>query len=318
MSAITQALSRTVGILASMVMCLPGLAGLEPAAVAETAAGGSAIDIKLAATDELNPLIAYRTALIRLAMQASGRKYTLSHCETSNATTSDLRYIALIKSGQACNVFVTSAGSRLTEGLTLIPFPIYLGGGGYRVLLANPSGLRNARSITHIEQLKKYPIGTGLDWVDTDILETNGFALIKGSYLNLFDMLKVGRFDYLNRSIFEAPSELSHYDTDHQLGLVPDLLLVYPEDLFFYTTPGRNDIRDSLLEGLQKIYRNGALAALIDTHPSTRSARPYLQSRALRVFRITNQNLPPAERKAIETYPLKWLKQAPHLAGQPL
>lgn len=308
MTIIPPALPRVVGALAIMVMGLPGRAGLEQIAVPRATAAERPINIKLATVDELNPLIAYRSALIRLAMQASGKKYTLTHCQVPVPSTSDLRYVELIKVGEVCNVFATSAGSQLTEGLNLVPFPIYLGGGGYRVLLANQRGMNNASSITSAEQLKKYPIGSGLDWVDTDILQTNGFELVKGSYLNLFDMLKVGRFDYLNRSVFEATSELDRYDPEHSLSLVPDLLLIYPEDLFFYTTPGRDDIRDSLLDGLQKIYRSGALATLIDTHESTRSARLYLQNHPQRIFRIENPNLPPVERKAIATYWWKWLK----------
>lgn len=308
MSLTLHALPRVVGALALLAMGLPGIAGLEQAPASQRMPAVRRIDIKLAAADELNPLIAYRSALIRLAMQASGKPYTLTHCKVPMTSTSDLRYVELIKAGEVCNVFVTSAGSRLTEGLKLIPFPIYLGGGGYRVLLANPRGMKNAGSITRIEQLKNHPIGSGLDWVDTDILQTNGFEVVKGSYLNLFEMLKVGRFDYLNRSIFEATSELGRYGTEQQLGLVQDMLLIYPEDLFFYTTPGRDDIRASLLDGLQKIYRSGALATLIETHESTRNAKQYLRSRNLRIFRIENPRLPAAERKAIETYTLKWLK----------
>lgn len=266
------------------------------------------IHLRLAQTDPDNPLIAYRIEVIRLAMQASGKRYTLGPCATPVTPTSDLRYIELIRQGDGCNLFATSVGSRMTRGLLPIAFPIYLGGGGYRVLIANQRGIAQAPLITSLEDLKKHTIGTGDDWVDTDILTSNGFDVVRGSYLNLFEMLKAGRFDYFNRSLFEASGEIGRYSPKGELAVVPNLLIVYQEDLFFYTSPDRRDIHDSLLDGLRIIYRNGKLAELIDRHESTREVRKSLLSTSLRVFRLRNEQLTEAERKTLETYSLKWLR----------
>jgi hypothetical protein len=266
------------------------------------------LQLRMAQPKGSNPLIAYRTELIRLAMKASGQAFTLSPCDVSDAPTSDLRNAELVRAGEHCNLLATSAGSRMTQGLLAIAFPIYLGGGGYRVLMANPRGLAEAASVRDLEDLKRYRIGSGYDWVDSDIFQSNGFEVVRGHYLNLFEMLKADRFDYLNRSVFEAWGELARYAPEGELAVVPDLLIVYPEDLFFYTTPGRQDIHDSLLKGLRKLYASGALARLIEQHPSTREARHALSSARLRVLRLQNHSLNAVERRALDTYTLQWLR----------
>ena len=266
------------------------------------------IEIKLADLNDDNPLINYRKALLELALRASGRRYTISGCQLTDVATSDLRYVQLIKSGQYCNLLATSAGSDLTQGLLPIQFPIYLGGGGYRVLLANHKSLAAAKAIRSLDDLRKFSIGSGIGWVDTSIMQANGLAVVQSNYMNLFEMLKAGRFDFYNRSVFEAAGELESYDARHELAIVPDLVLVYPEDLFFYPSPNREDIRDAILDGLRKIHRNGQLAELLRTHSSTRHARAMLQSAKGRVLMLNNARLTPLERQAIETYKLDWLK----------
>ncbi|MFJ3057033.1 hypothetical protein [Herbaspirillum sp. NPDC087042] len=272
------------------------------------AAEDHVIEIKLADLNDDNPLINYRKALLELALKASGRRYTISGCQLTDVATSDLRYAQLIKSGQYCNLLATSAGGELTQGLLPIQFPIYLGGGGYRVLLANRKSLAAAKAIRSLDDLRKFSIGSGIGWVDTSIMQANGLAVVQNNYMNLFEMLKAGRFDFYNRSVFEVAGELDSYDARHELAIVPDLVLVYPEDLFFYTSPNREDIRDAVLDGLRKIHRNGELAELIRTHSSTRNARALLQSAKGRVLMLDNARLTPLERQAIETYRMDWFK----------
>ncbi len=175
------------------------------------------IEIKLADLNDDNPLINYRKAVIELAMKASGKRYTLVGCQITEASTSDRRFVQLIQSGQYCNLMATSAGSELTRGLEPIPFPIYLGGGGYRVLLANHKSLDAASAIRSLDDLRKFRIGSGTGWVDTSIMQANGLTVVQGSYMNLFEMLKAQRFDFYNRSVFEAAGELENYDPQHQL-----------------------------------------------------------------------------------------------------
>jgi len=266
------------------------------------------IEIKLADLNDDNPLIDYRKAVLKLAMRATGKRFSIKGCQVADVATSDQRYVQLIQAGQYCNLMTTSAGSSMTRGLEGIPFPIYLGGGGYRVLMANTASLQRARDIRALDDLRRFRIGSGIGWTDTSIMQANGLDVVQGNYLNLFEMLKARRFDFYNRSVFEASGELETYDRDHQLAIVPDLVLYYPVDLFFYTTPGRDDIRDALLEGLRKIHRSGELAELIRQHRSTRQARQLLKSTHPRVIVLNNDRLTPLEREAIETYRLDWFK----------
>lgn len=272
-----------------------------------TAANAPVIEIKLADLNDDNPVIHYRKALLELAMRASGRPFVIKGCQVANVATSDQRYVQLIQAGQYCNLLATSAGSGMTRTLEAIPFPIYLGG-GYRVLLARRDSLERARTIHTLDDLRAFTIGSGTGWLDTSIMQANHLKVAQGNYMNLFEMLKAARFDFYNRSIFEAASELQAYDPQHQLAIVPDLVLYYPTDLFFYTTPGRNDIREALLDGLRKIHRNGALLDLIQKHHSTRHVRLAMQRAHPRVIVLQNDRLTPSERLAIEHYKMDWFK----------
>ncbi|MCI1006484.1 ABC transporter substrate-binding protein [Herbaspirillum sp. C7C8] len=289
-------------VLAMSLLCAAFARAQSPAANAQV------IEIKLADLNDDNPLINYRKAVLELAMRASGRPFSIKGCQVADVATSDQRYVELVQTGQYCNLLATSAGSGMTRSLQAIPFPIYLGGGGYRVLLANRHSLERARSIRSLDDLRAFTIGSGIGWVDTSIMQSNQLKVVQSNYLNLFEMLKAGRFDFYNRSIFEAASELETYDPAHQLAIVPDLVLYYPADLFFYTTPGRDDIRDALLDGLRKIHRNGALLDLIQKHRSTRNARLAMLGTHPRVIELKNDRLTPIEHQAIQTYKMDWFK----------
>ncbi|MBW9336809.1 ABC transporter substrate-binding protein [Herbaspirillum sp. RU 5E] len=289
-------------VLAMSLLCAASARAQSPAANAQV------IEIKLADLNDDNPLINYRKAVLELAMRASGRPFSIKGCQVANVATSDQRYVQLVQAGQYCNLIATSAGSGMTRTLEAIPFPIYLGGGGYRVLLANRESLERARTIRTLDDLRTFTIGSGIGWVDTSIMQANQLKVAQSNYLNLFDMLKAGRFDFYNRSIFEATSELETYDPAHQLAIVPDLVLYYPTDLFFYTSPGRDDIRDALLDGLKKIHRNAALLDLIQKHGSTRQVRQAMRGTRPRVIELQNDRLTPIERQAIETYKMDWFK----------
>lgn len=300
--------SSARSVLAVLLILAMGLFCTGIARAQSAASHGPIIEIKLADLNDDNPLINYRMAVLELAMRASGKPFVIKGCQVANVATSDQRYVQLIQAGQYCNLMATSAGSSMTRSLEAIPFPIYLGGGGYRVLLAHRQSLEQAQAIRTLDDLRSFTIGSGTGWVDTSIMQANKLQVVQDSYLNLFEMLKARRFDFYNRSIFEAASELEAYDHQRQLAIVPDLVLYYPADLFFYTTPGRDDICAALLDGLKKIHRSGALLELIQQHRSTRNVRQAMQGRHPRVIALDNDRLTPLERQAIETYKLDWFK----------
>jgi hypothetical protein len=175
------------------------------------------------------------------------------------------------------------------------------------VLLANRESLERARTIRTLDDLRTFTIGSGIGWVDTSIMQANQLKVAQSNYLNLFDMLKAGRFDFYNRSIFEATSELETYDPAHQLAIVPDLVLYYPTDLFFYTSRAAT-ISAMPCWTVSKIHRNAALLDLIQKHGSTRQVRQAMRGTRPRVIELQNDRLTPIERQAIETYKMDWFK----------
>ena len=98
-------------------------------------------------------------------------------------------------------------------------------------------------------------------------------------------MLKVGRFDYLPRSILEADAEIA--DGRHpELLLVPDLMLRYPAAAYIFVSPMKSELAEDLDRGMRLAAEDGSFqalfrtyfGALIDAHPV----------RASRVLQLNN------------------------------
>lgn len=230
-----------------------------------------------------NPVVVYRKDLLTAAFKAAGVSVSVLPC-TFPAKVSDKRSALIVSADGDCDVIATSAGAEFTNGLQAVPFPIYLGGGGYRVLLTIPERSKKIAAVNDLADLRQLVIGSGPAWADTRILERNGIAVEKAEYVNLFPMLRAGRFDALSRSVFEVDSELNGI-AGNGIVLEPRLLLHYNSDLFFYVGKHRADLHDTLLNGLQRMYCSGEMHRFIRNHDSTR---------------LMWQNLDPAKRKVIK------------------
>ncbi|MEJ1935818.1 hypothetical protein WDZ92_36960, partial [Nostoc sp. NIES-2111] len=93
---------------------------------------------------------------------------------------------------------------RERSGLRVIRFPIDRGLLGWRLLLVTNANLKRWRRVASLDDVRQYVAGQGHDWPDVQILKANGLPVVTThNYDALFRMLKVGRFDYLPRSILE-------------------------------------------------------------------------------------------------------------------
>src|SRR5690606_38391611 len=92
--------------------------------------------------------------------------------------------------------FKTSYSETLDREFAYLPYPLDRGVLGYRVCFVNTDIAEKISQITRVEELKKYRIGQGVGWLDSAILQHNGFNVIESeNYANLFLMLAAGRID---------------------------------------------------------------------------------------------------------------------------
>lgn len=278
---------------ASLIGLSPGLCRAQEAPMV--------VRMERAAETE-NPVITYRKELLEKALTAAGKRYTIQNCNFPRSTSSDARLRYGLSMQPYCDVIATSAGGRASRELTLVPVPIYLGGNGYRVFMANQQGLARVARIKTVQQLGQFAIGSGNDWPDSDIMADAGLTVVRDETGRLFDLLAHKRFDLLTRAIYEVSSEFRQIGLEDGILLEPKLMLHYPNDLFFYVTPQRKDLQIALSEGLKILYCNGELDRHLREHISTRNMRNVIRPEQRKVFELPNRHLTPLEARALKTY----------------
>jgi len=270
------------------------------------------LHVKARRKDEVSSLMVdFRLSLIEKALTASGQRYVIEDCDVPKYPTSDARYALLVSDGARCDVLATASGAGFTKELLLVPVPMYLGGGGYRVFLGNRSTSVRVAAVKDLEGLRRLRIGSGTFWSDSDIMADNGLNVIRASYSSLFSMLEADRFDLLSRSIYEIGGEKQMISKHPALVVEPRLLLHYPSDLFFYVSKARPELQKALTIGMTRMYCSGELQRYILEHPSTKDVMDSLQIRQRIILELENKHLTEAEAQALADFaPLSRSKEA--------
>jgi ABC-type amino acid transport substrate-binding protein len=178
--------------------------------------------------------------------------------------------------------------------LIVVRKPLRRGLLGMRLLVARPEDADRLMRIANLEGLKRdFVMGYGDTWMDREALTDLGFRLSTGSsYPGLFDMLRAGRFDYLNRGINELGPELADARlAGRDLVVVPGIALYYPLDDYFHVTPRRPELARAIERGFERALADGSYAALFNRHfeGAMRDAR--LQERS--IIHVSGYPVPP-------------------------
>lgn len=232
-----------------------------------------------------DPQLRYVSDLVRLAFNKIGAnadvRWTALEMQQS-------RSLADLLSGQAPFDLMWSMTTleREQSGVRFVRFPIDRGLLGWRVLLVKASELGRWKHVSSLEDVKQFVAGQGHDWPDVDILKANGLPVVTSrGYDSLFRMLKVGRFDYLPRSILEADAEMASQD-QAEFRLVPDVMLWYPAAAYLFVSPSQPRLADELERGLRLAANDGSFHALFKQHFGAAVQAHPIQ--AGRVFRLKN------------------------------
>tara|TARA_B100000674_G_scaffold477817_1_gene474108 strand:- start:1700 stop:2572 length:873 start_codon:yes stop_codon:yes gene_type:complete len=170
-----------------------------------------------------------------------------------------------------------------------IPIPLTRGILGYRVFAIRPETQAALKTINSVEELKHHCIGSGSDWLDTQVLEANGFCVETANYQNLWRMLIHERFDLLNRGVHEVHAELGlAEDAGLDVALDDSLLLAYPMDFFIYVRKDDTIRQEILTEGLQNAYESGAFMRHFYSNQAIARSLRAIRDPNRKVFRIEN------------------------------
>ncbi len=189
-----------------------------------------------------------------------------------------------------------------------IKVPIYKGLLGLRLLLVNKYSFEFISRVKNLDGLRQYTGGHGTLWADLPVYKANNLLVrTHVSYETLFRQLQDNRFDYFHRGINEIWSEQDRYK--HTLKIADNIMLYYPQPVYFFVTKRRRQLADDIKLGLERALADGSYKALFLKSFQDFLTQAKLEKRHL--IRLKNPNLP-QDLPAIDTS--WWLPQKSNLS----
>lgn len=235
----------------------------------------------------------YPTAVLRLALEHSGRTYRL---QPSDASMQQSRSLLLLAEGEKLDVAWTVTNVQREAALRPVRFPIDFGLIGWRVFLVRRGDSERFSGIQSVIDLEPMVGGQGHDWPDVAVLRSNRLQVsTSATYEGLFGMLVRGHIDYFPRALSEVSGELAAR-RNLPIELEPRLLLYYPSAQYFFVNPRNDALANALEEGLERSLKDGSLRALFDAEYGSHLAAVGAERR--RVISLENPDLPPQTPRA--------------------
>ncbi len=232
--------------------------------------------------DYFNRLLARALAVT----ESSHGPFALEELDTSMNTA---RMIANMKNGRVPDVLWMTATRERQNSLHAVPVPLLEGALGARVLIVRREALARFDRIRRVADFEGLVGVQGAAWSDTRILRHNGLKIYGiVEYERLFELVAAGRADYFPRGITEAEAELAARPQLDQLTIHPDLVLRYPQPLYFYTASHRPALAERLTQGLRQLRASGELEPIRADFPETRNLDDALDLSGKRVLDLEN------------------------------
>lgn len=174
-----------------------------------------------------------------------------------------------------------------------IRVPLFAGLLGTRVPVIRKNALAQFDQIKTADDLKALTACQGDQWLDSDILEDNGYKVERVTKFELmYRMLRAGRCDYFPRGITEVYTEVDHQEDD--LVMAYDrIILVYKFPMYFFVGKSNTELEKVLYEALYGYAASGELIKFMKNHETTRNVFPLSKYKDSLIFKLDNTSLPP-------------------------
>ncbi len=193
------------------------------------------------------------------------------------------------------DILVTVAGNQKFKDKQkiILPRPLAKGLLGYRLIITRTESLGRFQALTEATALQALAIGIPATWADAEIFRQNSYNVVeRGSFDDLFQLLKTGAFDYTSLGANEIEAAFAQRaEPLGGLSIEPTAMIYYPLPLVFYVNPAKPDLAKRVEAGLTALMASGEHDALFRKNHGDVVQRLGLKQR--KVFTLCNPFLPP-------------------------
>ncbi|WP_394388153.1 hypothetical protein [Shewanella woodyi] len=232
----------------------------------------------------VDPKQSYYIDLLSLALDRSRERYGDYQLQAVVSEMAQARTVQLVQKGELDIVWTMTSTDR-ERRLTPVYFPLLKGLMGYRIAIIRRQDKQMFADIESVEELQVIPVGQGSDWPDSDILQKQGFTLVKGAAHSLLSMLDMHRFDYFLRALHEPWDEVIGHPS---LMIDPSFVIIYPSPIYFFVNPDDKLLAERVEYGLRNALLDGSFGALFNNHAITSQVIERANLPLRRIFTLDN------------------------------
>ncbi|WP_426209220.1 hypothetical protein [Massilia sp. TWP1-3-3] len=177
------------------------------------------------------------------------------------------RSVEELRAGKAINLIWTASNPAREEQLLPVRISLLRELNNYRVLLIREQDQAVFDQVRTADDLRKLRAGMGAQWVDSDIMRSNGYQVTTSLHYNaLFEMLVLKRFDYFPRGLYEVWNEESIH-REAGLRIEKSLMLYYPAPFYFFVNRKDKALAQRIELGLKIAQDDGSYERLMRSFP---------------------------------------------------
>lgn len=151
--------------------------------------------------------------------------------------------------------------------LIKVDYPLDHGLLSYRICFVSPKARAKVATAKTLDDLRKFSIAQGTNWLDVSILQNNGFHVIENqNYMGLFKMVISNRADLFCRGISELRKEFEAYKSLGDLQYDESFFLVYSQPYSLYFNRNSKPLIKRIEDGLKIAQQDGSLEALFNMY----------------------------------------------------
>jgi hypothetical protein len=230
----------------------------------------------------------YFYRLLQLALHKSEPDYGPTQIEQFPFVITDKRLVSEVKQGHIDIIWHTTNRDYEADMLA-IKIPLLKELTDYRLLLIRKDDQAQFSAVKKLKDLRKIKGGMNSQWPDYGVMKANRLKLVTGtSYPKLFKMLAAQRFDYFSRGIYQIQPEAMLY-ADQGLAVEQELILYYPNRIYFFVQKDQQELAQRLERGLQMALADGSFDELLNSIPHYRWAAEELKKANRRIIPLTNR-----------------------------